>query len=206
MEIANPTTVFGDHQHTFESTDKFHIDGMVNLDEFKAEWAQEFKAERGHSDRKPSHANILPSGDLVPKPLGARSSQNTVAFHDKIQYHGLGLPKFVYDGLADTAEWSAKVEFLGEVLEEAGPFPSKKEAKEALSGKALEVIKRKEADGTLQKPVKGKKQKRVLGTVDNADGVKKEEEAHKEVFVNYNGLLHGVSSPSHELRTPLYSC
>lgn len=135
-------------------------------------------------------ANVNEKAQPVPVAIGARSSKNIILLNEKFQALAIERPQFTFTGSSEQG-WSVKTDFLGQTLEEARPFNSKQEAKEALSGKALEVIAILEAEGKLRKPEKTKKKKVVGGG--EQDGAHAEE---KEPFVNYIGQLLGMySSP-----------
>jgi hypothetical protein len=102
-----------------------------------------------------------PNALSPPKPLqtGTRSSANISAVNEKVQLLALPRPEFVYDG-STFGGWSVKTSFLGHELEEKGPYASKQEAKDVLSGRVLGVIGEMEGRGELKKPEKSRKKKK----------------------------------------------
>ncbi|KAF2868670.1 hypothetical protein BDV95DRAFT_499939 [Massariosphaeria phaeospora] len=93
---------------------------------------------------------------LAPVAVGARSSRNTIALHEKYQALGIQPPMLAFSGSSHEG-WNVQTDFLGVKLEARGPFSNKQEAKEVLSGQALAVIKSQENDGTLRAVVRCKK-------------------------------------------------
>ncbi|KAF2107609.1 hypothetical protein BDV96DRAFT_505972 [Lophiotrema nucula] len=118
---------------------------------------------------------------LAPVALSARSSKNTVELHEKLQFYGI--TQTLEFGGSTLEGWTAKTEILGEVVEEKRLFSSKQEAKEVLSGRALELVKRLEAEGKLSKPGKSKRSKSAASTVDA------QEQEKPEPGPNYIGQL-----------------
>jgi hypothetical protein len=119
-----------------------------------------------------------------PVAVGARSSRDTVELNERYQHYGLQRPKFHFSGSGEDG-WSVTTTFLGKEFEERRLFNSKHEAKEAVSGKCLKMIKIMEEKGKLQKPQKGKKK---VGMDQFAD-----DQRDKNETVNYIGLLLGLS-------------
>ncbi|KAF2476145.1 uncharacterized protein BDR25DRAFT_322433 [Lindgomyces ingoldianus] len=136
----------------------------------------------------------------VPVALGARSSKNTIELYTEIQKFGLVLPAFHFD-IDNSGGWSVKMEFLGEVLEEKGPFGSKQEGKEMLAGQALEMVRKGVKEGIIVKPVKAKKLKNALGAGE-ANGVPEVVEK-KEPGPNYIGQLSEFQRANSALQ-PIY--
>jgi hypothetical protein len=146
------------------------------------------------------------NGNIVPTLISARSSKNTILLHEKYQFYALQPPEFVFEGGSDVG-WSCKVRFLGEEIgmkdgaEGEKMFSSKQEAKEVLSGRALEVLAKQVEEGKVVKPKKegGKKKKKVMHVEGGKEGdaeVEGEVETKvQEPFVNWTGLLLGMSSP-----------
>lgn len=124
------------------------VDASYSLDEYLASYQP---PEAAKAKKNPIASNN--GSSLVPVTLGTRSSKNTVQIHEKYQALALGQPEFVFSGSSEEG-WSIQIEIRGHVLEERGPFKSKQEAKEALSGRALVMIQGLEDRGELKKPEK----------------------------------------------------
>jgi hypothetical protein len=122
----------------------------------------------------------------------ARTSKYAVALHDKHQKLGIPQPFFAYTGGTDTG-WIAEVSFPGlwvhEVpsMQNERSYPSKSEAKEALSERALKALNAAETEGKLER----------FGT--HKGPASQEPAAKKEPGPNYLGQLLGSSLPLHLL-------
>jgi hypothetical protein len=138
----------------------------------------------------------------VPVAIGARSSTHIVHLHEKAQAYGLERPEFVYEG-DSVRGWCVWTSFLGQQFGPLGPFSTKQQGKEALSGKALEFLLEMEKDGGFAKDVKEQKKAKMQ---------EKAEKKVKEAGPNYVGLLLGIymfsstlSSPPVHI-SPVYTC
>jgi hypothetical protein len=86
----------------------------------------------------------------------ARTSRYMVALHDKNQKLGIPQPFFAYTGTTEVG-WSAEVSFPGLWADDVpgvkneARFPTKSEAKEALSKQALRFIEAAEKEGKFEK-------------------------------------------------------
>jgi hypothetical protein len=116
----------------------------------------------------------------------ARTSKHAVALHDKHQKLGIPQPFFAYTGSTD-AGWIAEVSFPGLWVHEVPSmrnkrsYPSKSEAKEALSERALGALNVAEMEGKFER----------FGV---QKGLAKQEAAAKrEPGPNYLGQLLGTS-------------
>jgi hypothetical protein len=91
----------------------------------------------------------------------ARTSKYAVALHDKHQKLGIPPPFFAYTGSTDVG-WIAQVSFPGLWVHEVPSmqndrsYPSKSEAKEALSQRALEALGKAEIEGKFERFGKAK--------------------------------------------------
>ncbi|KAJ4292445.1 hypothetical protein N0V90_009107 [Kalmusia sp. IMI 367209] len=118
----------------------------------------EFMASRTQTQSTPASqsAKAQPAGQ--PRALAARSSKYTIELNEKGQALGIPRPDFVYSG-ESLDGWSVKTEFLGQELVVEGPCGSKKEAKEKLSEKALNLLLELEKAGKFETRPRMKKQK-----------------------------------------------
>ena len=108
--------------------------GLLTMDEFDAMY--------------PAEASKM---KVVPMPTAKTNGLNTSKFNSLCQLHAIG---HQFD-LREVAKgcFSAKVEFGQHVMEEPGPFPSKKQAKEEICKRALPILE------ALPAPSKGTKRK-----------------------------------------------
>ncbi|OCK84527.1 hypothetical protein K432DRAFT_288747 [Lepidopterella palustris CBS 459.81] len=92
------------------------------------------------------HANQQQSS-LPTAKVSIRSSANTVTFTQRCQSLAL---QPVYDYTGDTLSgWGAKVTFGEEVIEDLGPYQSKKDAKEKVSEAGVQRLQELDAKGAL---------------------------------------------------------
>jgi hypothetical protein len=140
------------------------LDGIYSLDDFMGtaevehaalKAARSAKATQNQGTKNKSNV-ASPQLGLGPIAVGARSSTNTIALHEKYQALGIPLPTFTYGGSSDQG-WHAEVSFPGldveelQGLKDSTIYSNKQEAKENLSGRALEILKRLESEGKVKK-------------------------------------------------------
>lgn len=74
-------------------------------------------------------------------PIGkSRTTEHTIAFHQLCQARGV-VPSFEFPEVLGGQQFGFRLEVAGRVVEEEGPWGSKKEAKEAACERGLEVLK-----------------------------------------------------------------
>ncbi|KAF2268296.1 hypothetical protein CC78DRAFT_541028 [Lojkania enalia] len=138
------------------------LESVRGIDEYLAQYRPEATSQPPR--KKPAgHGGVSSNGSLGPVALGSssRSSKNVVELHEKVQAFGVSMPHFVFDGSFEG--WACTAMFLDETFEGAGPYSSKKAAKEAVSAMVLNHVKKLEEEGKLKKPGK-KTDKKVLRT------------------------------------------
>jgi hypothetical protein len=123
------------------------------MDEFLSDFGAEHAAAK--VAKSATAAMKLPAGLTA---VGARSSKNTIAIHAKYQALGIQQPQFTFDGGANDEGWTAQVSFTGledvdelQCIKDDRRFPSKQEAKEALSERALALLEKAEKEGKVKK-------------------------------------------------------
>jgi hypothetical protein len=173
------------------------LDNVYSLDDFLAAHKPEDNASTSRSPaaKKQKSSSSAPqgveNGVPVPVAVSARSSRNTILVHEMYQAYGVDQPIYTFGG-SSVEGWSVAAVFLDREFVAKGPFPSKQEAKEVVSGKIMEVVDRMVEEGSLVKKGKGKK-KKVLG---GEGGVPVPVERKKDVVVvNYTGQLLGIYNP-----------
>ncbi|KAF2174909.1 hypothetical protein K469DRAFT_704031 [Zopfia rhizophila CBS 207.26] len=128
-----------------------------------------------------------PNTPLRPKAVSTRNSTKVIAFYEKLAAFGLPNPVLRHEGDGLNG-WDVQMKFLeGELeqtIDDSGPYPSKKDARDAVVGRGLEILSQLEAEGKISKKGKGK-QKAASETLQP----EKEEEEPKEPGRNYVGLL-----------------
>lgn len=92
-----------------------------------------------------------PASQLAPAvavPLGKpRTTEHIKHFHELCQQRGIA-PAFEFENV-DQQRFGVRLSFGDKVLEEKGPFNSKKEAKEAVAERGLEVVREMVREGAL---------------------------------------------------------
>jgi hypothetical protein len=139
------------------------LDQVFSMDEytraFEAEHAaaKAAKSASGGLKRTPGGINAnIPTPGTGPIVISARSSKYTVALHDKYQGLGIPQPTFTFEGSSDRG-WNGKVSFPGldveelQGIEEETIYSNKKQSKEALSERVLEILLRLEREGKVKK-------------------------------------------------------
>ncbi|KAF1914346.1 hypothetical protein BDU57DRAFT_578231 [Ampelomyces quisqualis] len=140
------------------------LDGVYSLDDFMGSAEVEHAALKAARFAKAAQNKAASRKSKVSTPklgggpvaVGARSSTNTIALHEKYQALGIPQPSFSYGG-SSVQGWHGEVSFPGLDVEElqgikdATIYSNKQEAKEKLSGRALEILTRLESEGKVKK-------------------------------------------------------
>ncbi|KAI9719285.1 MAG: hypothetical protein M1812_003615 [Candelaria pacifica] len=97
---------------------------------------------QAHPLTKAATASKTPQSPTnTPVQIGkTHSAAHVIEFYKLCQERGLA-PEFIFTGAADRAEFAVRVEFGEYNLVEAGPFASKKEAKEVAAEKGVRVLR-----------------------------------------------------------------
>ncbi|KAF2820434.1 hypothetical protein CC86DRAFT_333923 [Ophiobolus disseminans] len=135
------------------------LDGVFTMEEFmNGPGAQHVDqaAKSTSTSAKVKKAAPAPKLGGGPIAIGARTSKYTQDLHEKYQKLGIPQPVFNFHGSSDRG-WSGDVSFPGlhddlQGVTNNGNFhPSKQEAKERLSERALVILERLEKEGTVKK-------------------------------------------------------
>ena len=129
--------------------------------------------------KRTSNANS--SLTFTPTTMSTRTGGNTAAFHMRCQ--ALGVAPVIENTGDGSVGWGVRLELAGRVLENAGPYTNKKQAKENICGAGLELLKELEEKGEILQV------KRKAGAAGDA----KTGGAVGEVVENCIGLLIGES-------------
>ncbi|KAG9188220.1 hypothetical protein G6011_02143 [Alternaria panax] len=200
IDTQTQTPVFASAHVDETMSNSTPLDGVFKIEDFMdqhkdAHQAQILAREAKHaaaasppSKKSKLNENVAP---LKPVAVGARSSKHTILLHEKYQALGIPQPLFTYEGGSETG-WTVSVSFPGlddadelQGLSEAKKFNSKQEAKEAMSQKALAVLKRLEEEGKVQKAHKSNKKKKKSAGGQAVQQVEEE----KEPGENFIGQL-----------------
>lgn len=84
---------------------------------------------------------------FTPTSMNVRTAENITAFYLRCQALRLS-PEIKYPG-STTPGWGAKLSLAGRVVEDDGPYPNKKEAKEKICGEGLKLLKELEDKGLI---------------------------------------------------------
>jgi hypothetical protein len=140
------------------------LDGVSSMDDFMKKYEADHAANKAAKSARTTQnkavegkaTGVKRSPRLGPVAIGARSSKSTIALHEKYQALGIPQPQFTFEGSSDRG-WNGQVSFPGLDAEELQGikdetiYTSKQEAKEGLSEKALVIIRRLEAGGSIKK-------------------------------------------------------
>ncbi|KAF2751187.1 hypothetical protein M011DRAFT_455237 [Sporormia fimetaria CBS 119925] len=146
-------------------------DTVLSLDEYLSAHPLPSRADNSKFDA----STPIP----VPTPLSTRSSAAISSLHEKCQYFGVERPVFEYEEGKDGG-WAVRMRFWGEEVVERGQFRSKREGKEAVCVRGLEMLVRKEERGEVGRT--GRTRSVGQGQGESGGG-------EKEAMVNWVGML-----------------
>ena len=166
----------------------FSLGNALSIEEYErlhggnqANDKQQRKCPNTDSPKTPKKAsNANSSLTFTPTTVSTRTGGNTTAFNIRCQ--ALGVAPVIENTGNGLVGWGVRLELAGRVLEDAGPYTNKKQAKENICGAGLELLKELEEKGEISQV------KRKAGAAGDA-----KTGGAEEVVENWIGLLIGES-------------